>query len=197
MKKINITLAGIIYAVFMIASCNTGKKETTAEPVITTDSLVTKGAYLVGIMGCHDCHTPKIMTDHGPAMDMERLLSGHPSQLPLMPFDSSTSNNWVLFNMSTTAMIGPWGASFAANLTSDDTGIGTWTEAQFKKALTEGKLKGLDGSRSLLPPMPWQNFKNIQDEDLEAIFAYLKSTRPVENIVPRPIMPGDLGQYRR
>ena len=197
MKKMNSTLAGIISAVFMIAACNSEKKDDGTYPLITQDSLVKRGAYLVGIMGCNDCHTPRKMTDHGPAFDTDRLLSGHPAGMPVMPFDTGTTKNWVLFNMSGTAMVGPWGASFAANLTSDDTGIGTWTEEQFKKALKEGKLKGLDGSRPLLPPMPWENYKNIADKDIQAIYAYLKSTKPVENIVPRPMTPDQLGEYQR
>ncbi|MCB9297006.1 MAG: hypothetical protein H6559_28375 [Lewinellaceae bacterium] len=45
----------------------------------------------------------------------------------------------------------PWGVSYAANLTSDDTGIYLWTEAQFFRAIREGKYKGLEGSRPLLP----------------------------------------------
>ncbi|HEX2975588.1 MAG TPA: hypothetical protein VHO68_06595, partial [Bacteroidales bacterium] len=48
--------------------------------------------------------------------------------------------------------------------------------------------KGIENSRTLLPPMPWQNFGNAKDEDLRAIFAYLKSTPPVSNIVPAAII---------
>ena len=88
----------------------------------------------------------------------------------------------------------PWkpGDTFAANITSHETGIGNWTEEQFRKAFTEGKSKGLEGTRPILPPMPWANYINIVDEDLKAIFAYLKSTNPVENAVPNPIPPGEL-----
>lgn len=197
MKKMNITLLSIITAICMMAACNSNKKENGYVPLISNDSLIKKGAYLVGIMGCHDCHSPKVMTPQGPALDMDRLLSGHPANMPLMPFDTTTAKNWALFNMTNTAAIGPWGASFAGNITSDETGIGTWTEAQFRKALVEGKFKGMDGSRTLLPPMPWQNFKDVKDEDIRAIFAYLKSTRPVENIVPRALTPDMLGQYIR
>ncbi len=64
------------------------------------------------------------------------------------------------------------------------TGIGGWTEEQFKKALTEGKWKGMDGNRTLLPPMPWQNFANFTNEDVKAIFLFLKSTKPIENVEP-------------
>ena len=74
--------------------------------------------------------------------------------------------------------------SFSANLTSDPTGIGNWTEEQFFRAIREGKSKGLAESRPLMPPMPWQQYRNLKDEDLRAIFAFLKSTKPVENRVP-------------
>jgi hypothetical protein len=80
--------------------------------------------------------------------------------------------------------MGPWGTTFAANLTPDDTGIGTWTETQFKNALTHGKLKGLNGSRMIMPPMPWQNFVALKDKDVKAIYYYLKSLPPYKNIVP-------------
>ena len=65
----------------------------------------------------------------------------------------------------------------------------TWTEDQFKRALKQGLYKCLEGSRPLLPPMPWQNFKNITDEDVHAMFMYLKSTKPVVNVVPAPVPP--------
>ena len=101
-------------------------------------------------------------------------------------------SGWILMNEDITAAAGMWGISFAANLTSDQTGIGNWTEENFKRALKEGKYKGLEGGRMLLPPMPWQNFANIKDEDVKAIFAYLKSTKPVNNLVPQPVAFGDI-----
>ncbi len=183
-----------------VVSCGKGKTASantphTAETVHGTENLIPRGAYLVTVMGCHDCHTPKVMTQRGPALDTSRLLSGHPAGFPLAKFDTSTTRNWALFNMTGTAVVGPWGASFAANLTSDQTGIGTWTLDNFRKAMKEGKSKGLEGSRPILPPMPWENFKNLSEEDLSAIFAYLKSTKPVDNVVPRPITPDQLGDY--
>jgi hypothetical protein len=94
-----------------------------------------------------------------------------------------------MINQDLTSFTGPWGRSFAANLTSDQTGIGNWTEAQFRKALTQGKFKGVDNSRPLLPPMPWQNFVNLKEDDLRAIFLFLKNTKPVNNVVPAPVPP--------
>lgn len=154
----------------------------------TQAEVVERGKYLVEIMGCHDCHSPKLMGPQGPYPDPDRLLSGHTAgtQLPPLPKDNA---GWALLAMDLTAAVGPWGTSFAANLTSDDSGIGTWTEEQFKRALKQGLYKGQEGGRMLLPPMPWQNFRNIADEDVHAIFTYLKSTRPVPNVVPSPIPP--------
>ena len=103
-----------------------------------------------------------------------------------MPKDAA---GCALLSMDLTAAVGPWGTSFAANLTSDESGIGNLTEEQFKRALTKGLYKGLEGSRPLLPPMPWQNFKDIKDEDVHAMFLYLQSTKPVANVVPAPIPP--------
>ncbi|MGI8950245.1 MAG: hypothetical protein ACR2FN_01540 [Chitinophagaceae bacterium] len=47
----------------------------------------------------------------------------------------------------------------------------------------------LDSARQILPPMPWQFFKNMNDGELKAIFAYLKSTKPIHNVVPQAALP--------
>ncbi len=155
------------------------------------EELARRGEYLVTIMGCHDCHSPKRMGPQGPEIIPELMLSGYPAGQPVPEVDAGiVERGLAVLTPDLTAAIGPWGVSFAANITSDETGIGNWTEEQFRKALTEGKSKGLDGARPMLPPMPWFNYINIQDEDLKAIFAYLKSTKPVENVVPNPIPPG-------
>lgn len=155
------------------------------------EELAKRGEYLVTIMGCHDCHSPKRMGPQGPEIIPERMLSGYPAGQPVPEVEAGiVERGLAVLTPDLTAAIGPWGVSFAANITSHETGIGNWTEEQFRKALTEGKSKGLDGTRPLLPPMPWFNYVNIQDEDLKAIFAYLKSTNPVENVAPNPIPPG-------
>ncbi|MFT3926194.1 MAG: c-type cytochrome [Myxococcales bacterium] len=150
---------------------------------------VARGEYLVTTSGCHDCHSPKVMTEHGPEPDPNRLMSGHPSGEALPPV-ASTDPRWIAFSMGLTATVGPWGVSHAANLTPDDTGIGTWSFEQFETAIRRGKSKGLVGARDLLPPMPWPMYKHFNDEDLRSIFAYLKSLKPVKNLVPAPIPPG-------
>jgi hypothetical protein len=129
------------------------------------------------------------MGPQGPEIIPELRFSGHPSTATLPPTsEEALKAGWVLFAPDFTSVVGPWGQSYAANISSDSTGIGMWTEAQFKKAVTEGKLKGLDNTRPILPPMPWQAFKHLTDEEISSIFAYLKSTKPVKNVVPQAKM---------
>lgn len=169
--------------------------ETVSKPSETVadskDDVVKRGQYLVTIMGCADCHAPKKMTAQGPAPDMDRFLSGHNSAQPLGTFDKGIlkTGEWVVFNGQSTAFAGPWGMSFAANLTPDETGIGNWSFEQFNTAMRKGKFKGLENSRPLMPPMPWFNYVNMADGDMRAIFAYLKSIKPVSNVVPSYIPP--------
>jgi hypothetical protein len=184
----------VFSVLIMIAGCsgNGGQKAPEiAKP--TAEQIVKRGEYLVTIMGCNDCHSPKKMGPEGPQLIPELLLSGYPADRPLPKLDKKALNgSWILLNGDLTAAAGPWGISFAANLTSDQSGIGNWTEESFKIALKEGWYKGIDGTRKLLPPMPWENFKNISDEDVSAIFAYLKSTKPVSNVVPDALSPDEI-----
>ncbi len=106
------------------------------------------------------------------------MLSGHPAKMPPPDVDRNEMESKGLAVTSTlTSWVGPWGISYSANITSDDSGIGTWSEDQFLFAIRNGKLKGLPGSRMLLPPMPWQAFRNLTDDELKAMFAYLKSRK--------------------
>lgn len=180
---------GILITSF--SSCNGSSAKTEATPPvkseISKDSLVKRGGYLVAAIGCDDCHSPKTMGPQGPQLDLEHRLSGYPQERPIAKVDGAVvKNGWNLFGSDLTSAVGPWGMSFSSNITSDSTGIGNWSEAQFIKAMREGKSKGLDSARPILPPMPWQNFKNLSDEDLSAIYAYLQSTKPVHNVVPAP-----------
>jgi hypothetical protein len=161
-------------------------------PVMTKEDSIKRGEYLSHIMGCNDCHTPKIMTDKGPALDMSRLLSGHPADEPLPAITDKKMigpGQWVLFNLGQTSATGPWGTSFAANLTPDDTGIGAWSFQNFEQAIRQGKFKGMDGGRMIMPPMPWQNYAAINDEDLANLWLYLNSIKPVKNVVPAYVPP--------
>jgi mono/diheme cytochrome c family protein len=188
--KIKILAGAIVLAVVAAAivlpltsaSSKTGAADT---------ELVKRGAYLVTLGGCNDCHTPKVMTAMGPMPDSTRLLSGHQAATKVAPIPAGviSMDGWVaLTNADLTAWAGPWGVSFAINLTPDNiTGTGAWTEDSFIKAMRTGKHLGM--GRAILPPMPWFNLAQATDADLKAIFAYLKAIKPIENAVPQPIPP--------
>ena len=147
-----------------------------------------RGAYLVKIMGCHDCHTPLKMGPKGPEPDFDRALSGHPESVgPLTP--KQLDGPWTAAVTGTmTAWTGPWGVSYTANLTPDqNTGLGIWTEDMFVKAIRTGKHMGT--SRDILPPMPWSMYRHATDDDLASVFAYLRTIKPITNHVPDPTPP--------
>jgi mono/diheme cytochrome c family protein len=150
---------------------------------------VARGRYLVTAKGCGDCHTPMKMGAQGPEYDETRRLAGFDARgaVPPMPPVEGVGEVYVL----EPAFAGAWGMSFAANITPDpDTGIGTWTEQQFLDTLRNGRHQGR--GRQLLPPMPWPVFGQMNDADLKAIFAYLKTVTPVKNKVPEPVPPAPL-----
>ncbi len=165
-----------------------------ASNAMSKEDLIKEGERLVEALDCNICHSPKVFTEQGPTPDKTRRLSGHPAdmELPAIPKDQVGPGKWTMTNDHLTAWVGPWGVSYAANLTPDNTGLGAWTLDNFKKAIREGKSKGLDGSRMLLPPMPWQAYSHLTDEELEAIFTYLQSVPAVSNVVPVPKTPDQL-----
>ena len=186
--------------IMMISACSSYQKayeapETAAVPaVMTQEEAVERGRYLTTIMGCHDCHTPKIFAEDGhPMLDMTRILSGHPAGMPYpewTPADMQERNAMALVNLMMTAWGGPWGVRFTQNLTPDDsTGLGEWTEESFIAAIRTGKHQGQPNGRMILPPMPWEMYKEATDEDLKAIWAFLGTLPPIENAVPTPVVP--------
>jgi len=165
----SILIVAILTSAVIVAlvACTDSKSASQKIAAISPDSLIKRGEYLVASIGCDDCHTPKKMGSNGPELDLDRRFSGHPSTEALGKADLSVfKNGYMLFGMGLTAAVGPWGASYAANISSDTTGIGMWTEEQFFRAIRKGLSKGLEGNRPLLPPMPWFVYKNLNDDDL-------------------------------
>lgn len=183
-KTVTILIAGLVNSFLFQQATLAAEKNMHKE-------LVERGEYLVGYGGCNDCHTPKLFTEKGPEPDPKRLLSGYPAtaKLPEIPGGIIGPDKWgALTNNELTAWAGPWGVSFAANLTPDkNTGLGSWTEEMFIKTMRTGKHLGV--GRDILPPMPWFGLAVLNDDDLKAIFAYLKSIKPIANAVPQPIPP--------
>lgn len=181
-----LTVTGIVGLVATLGCKNRVEEHA---PTASKEALIKRGEYLVTIAGCGDCHSPKVMTNMGPVPDTTKLFSGHRSDAkPLEISADAFKKGWVLFNNENTALATPMFVSYAANISSDATGIGNWSFDQFKKALTQGKWKGMEMNRELLPPMPWPNYSKMTEADLLAIFEFLKSTKPIKNIVPNPIV---------
>lgn len=146
-------------------------------------SRVARGEYLVSVGLCHDCHTPK---NAGGELMGDRLLSGHVAgSWEPPPWDGRS----VIFAGDLTAAVGPWGTAFGKNLTPDpETGLGKWTPEDFAQAIRGGTRP--DGT-VLKPVMPWIMLRALTDEDLGAVWAYLRTISPVRNPVPadRPPAP--------
>ncbi|MDQ6756563.1 MAG: diheme cytochrome c-553 [Bacteroidota bacterium] len=207
MKKLSFVFIVVIVAgAFFLSKCSDNNsteannhKDTTSAKTPNYGgytSQVKWGEHLVMSIGCGDCHTPKKMSPRGPVDDSSLLLSGHPAKMPPPDVDrKATESKGQAVTNTLTAWVGPWGISYAANLTSDTTGIGMWSEEQFIFALRNGKYKGLPNSRDLLPPMPWQSLRNLTDDELKAMFSYLKATPPVENVVPAAAPPVSAPQH--
>jgi len=119
-------------------------------PDVPRTDPVKYGAYLAGPLGhCIDCHTP--------------LVKGH------RDFKGQLGAGGFPFH-------GPWGTSVSANITPHKDGIKSYSDAQIKTAIAQGKRP--DGSK-LLPPMAFAYYKNISDQDLTALTAYLRALKPV------------------
>lgn len=117
---------------------------------------VERGKYLVEVIGaCGNCHTPK-----GPNGDIaEKHLAG----------------GFVIEEA--------FGKAIGGNITQDkETGIGSWTDQEIIRAIREGKSK--DGN-ILGPPMPFPLYRNLSDNDVKAMVAYLRTVKPVKNAVPK------------
>ena len=148
---------------------------------------VARGKWLVGVLGCGDCHTPRLPEGR---QDPDYLFAGHKAKDPYPAWDDSlyAKGYGMLVSTSGTAFAGPWGVTFARNLTPDKTtGMGGWNDEAFINVLREG---------TLMPPMPLA-YGQLADEDLKAMFAYFSSLKPVSNQVPfrqltPPRLPGEI-----
>jgi mono/diheme cytochrome c family protein len=180
----------------LVAACQPASDvpTSTTAPAAPDQSPAERGKYMVAVAGCNDCHTPKIMGPNGPEPDMSRELSGNPSteKLAAVPEGLIAPDKYLtVVNNHLGAWVGPWGVSFAINLTPDKaTGLGSWTEEMFVNAIRTGRHQGT--GRPILPPMPWNWYREMTDEDLKAVFAYLQSLKPINNAVPEPLAPDQI-----
>jgi mono/diheme cytochrome c family protein len=111
---------------------------------------VKRGFYLVSIGHCLECHTPMTRGQ----LELDKIGKGG-REFP-----------------------GPWGKSVSRNITASKTaGIGAWSDAEIKRAITQGKRK--DGS-PLKPPMGYGYYAKMTNSDLDAVVAYIRTLPPKE-----------------
>lgn len=144
---------------------------------------VQRGKYLVdAVAACGYCHTPRTGADY----NMNMYLAGHPAgqPSPRYNFRMIREGIFIVTAPQLSAFSGAFGTSFASNLTPDkETGLGEWTEEMFIKAMRTGRHQGVESNRKILPPMPVKHYAQMNDEDLKAIWAYLRTIKPVRNEV--------------
>ena len=80
---------------------------------------------------------------------------------------------------------GPWGEVASANITPDASGIGYYDEALFVQTIRTGFVK----ARELKSIMPYGVYQNLSDGDLKAMFAYLRTVKPVKHRVDNSELP--------
>jgi hypothetical protein len=190
MKKMLVFITVWVLSILLFVKCDNKKTETTDLPAAVENyggfgSQIKWGEHLVIIAGCHDCHSPK----KGYELDSAHLLAGYIGA-PVVDVSRKEvqGKGWVVTS-DQTSWVGPWGITYSSNITSDSTGIGNWKEEQFIYAFQKGKYGGLETGRKIMPPMPLAMYVHMTDEELKAIFAYLKSTKPIKNAVPVPVPP--------
>lgn len=157
-----ILLAFVAAAYF--SACNNNKPEPQADnKEDSIKKVLERGEYLATkVVPCLDCHSKRDFTKFGG---------------PIMPGTEGMGGE--VFDKKLADVPG---AVFAKNITSDpETGIGTWTDDDILRAMTQGISKNGD---TLFPIMPYVNFNHMAKEDLLSIIAYIRTLKPIKNKVP-------------
>jgi mono/diheme cytochrome c family protein len=159
---------GVIILLSTAALYFTSCKDKKTQPVATSkeDSVkqvLDRGKYLVeNVAACMDCHSTRDFSKYaGPVVRGTEGMGG---------FE---------FNEK----LGLPGKIYAKNITPDvETGIGSWTDEEIMRALTQGISKKGD---TLFPLMPYANFNHMAKSDLQSIIAYIRTLKPIKNQVPQ------------
>jgi mono/diheme cytochrome c family protein len=128
------------------------------EPDLSTPEK--RGAYLVTLASCRDCHTPR--DDKGQSLQRMELAGGN-----ILEFAGARPPR------------------AAANLTPSPNGIPYYNEDLFVEVIRTGRVR----DRQISDVMPWGHYRAMTDEDLKAIFAYLKTVKPIDHYVDNSLPP--------
>ncbi len=155
----------LIIAAAYFSACKGKKSET--KVTSNEDSIkkvLARGEYLVlHVTPCIDCHSKRDFSQFsGPVVPGTEGMGGQAFDNKMLP--------------------GFPGVVYSRNITPDDeTGIGTWTDEEVLRAMTQGISKNGD---TLFPLMPYANFNHMAKEDLLSIIAYIRTLKPIKNKVP-------------
>jgi mono/diheme cytochrome c family protein len=171
MKKL-VTIGAIclfVLAAAYFSACNNNKSDQPAadNKADSLKKVLARGEYLTRhVAGCIDCHSKRDMTTY----------SG-----PVIP--GTEGGGGFVFDTK----LGLPGVIHGRNITPDpETGIGTWTDDEVLRAMTQGISKNGD---TLFPIMPYPNFNRMAKEDLMSIIAYIRTLKPIKNqITARQLM---------
>lgn len=131
---------------------------------------VTRGKYLVELLGCGSCHTDGALS--GLPDNSKRLAGSHTGIAYSDPLRQKNP-----------------GVVYPSNLTPDmNTGLGKWSDGEIMQMITAGIDKH---GRRKLAVMPWPAYTKLAEEDARAIIAYLRSLTPVAHQVPANVKPGE------
>jgi mono/diheme cytochrome c family protein len=158
-----LSLAMACLACIGVTGCSSlGSSSRSASTVESTPELVARGEYLARhVTMCVDCHSPRVRDRYG--------------MPPTKGFEFAGGDCWG-------AELGVPGKACMPNITPDhEHGVGQWTDGEIMRAIREGISR--DG-RTLFPMMPYPAYHALADEDLHAIVAYLRTTKPVAQKAP-------------
>lgn len=142
----------------------------TARKFEPTRERMERGKYLSeAVMGCFDCHSERDWNLEGAPLIQSRMGAGRVWTADGFP--------WLVSN----------------NITPErETGAGAWSDDMLARAVREGI--GHDG-RALFSLMPYQNYREMSDEDLASVISYLRSIPPVQNRLPVTEIPFPLSRF--
>lgn len=167
---VTLIVAGITFTIGWRPFIGAKKRALTDRKFEATPQRLARGKYLVdGVMGCFGCHTDQDWSKPGAPPVGGREGSGHVWSDQDMP--------WLI----------------APNITPDkETGVGNWSDDTLARAIREGI--GHDG-RALFPIMPYPNYRQMSDEDLASVIAYIRTVPAVRNQLPTTRMPFPLNFF--
>jgi mono/diheme cytochrome c family protein len=177
MKSRRLTFLACGALTFIGAACALNSSRETIPADWEQANYIERGNYLVNHLGhCVGCHTP--LAPNGES-DMKFYLSGVPAKYA----------GTTVGRSQVAGFPGPRGARFyAKNLTPDpETGLGRWSEEQFVQTFKNGVSP--DGTKYAISPMEWNIYANMKEEDVRAIYRYLRTIKAIPNKVPANIPP--------